>query len=160
MQVTSYFSDVVAKNEESISDCLEEDVGAIQEICFFLKTFCSEIELHTQILKSKTEDEVVDPDIIENGQLIDSSIEMEYQQPENPNELYPYEVYADIFTFLTVDITECKEEFISAVLYSNMKFYSYSPTGRYVLYQLHQRCLQFSVLYDERFVSFGSEDRF
>lgn len=86
---------------------LEENIRHIQEICFFLKTLCSETELHTQLLKSKNEDKTAIPDGIveqlENG-------DVEYQAPENPNEIYRFELYPELFTYEMVDPKKCTRQ--------------------------------------------------
>lgn len=100
-----FFSRIITENEEHPDEPVEGNIRSIQEICFFLKTFCSEIELHTQLLKSKLKDEpktIKDEHYLENGDI-------EYSAPENPNEIYPFELYPDIFTYEMVDPSKCKK---------------------------------------------------
>lgn len=85
---------------------LEENIRVVQDVCFFLKTFCSEIELHTQLIKTKGKQEI-DPDIIEE---LGSEVDTEYQLPENPNEVFPVELYPEIFDYKTVDPSMCKHK--------------------------------------------------
>lgn len=93
---------MITKNEaHPNNELLEDDVTSIQDICFFLKTFCAETELHTQLLKSKSKDET-------SVDIIEEQLDTEYKLPENPNEVYPFELYPEIFTYETIDPEKCK----------------------------------------------------
>lgn len=94
---------IIKENEELPSranEQLEDNIRSIQDVCFFLKTFCSETKLYAQLMKSKNEEVVADPDAIEEMDCSDSA-------PENPNEIYPFEVYPDIFSYVMVDPSKC-----------------------------------------------------
>lgn len=50
------------------------------------------------------EAEPATPDVIE-GHLTNGDVE--YELSEDLNEIYPYEVYPEIFTYETVDLSKC-----------------------------------------------------
>lgn len=107
LQVNAFFTRIIIENEEhpdEQQEGLQDNIRSIQEICFFLKTFCSETELHTQLLKNH--DAIAIPDVIK--EQLDNS-DLEFQPPENPNEIYPFELYPEIFTYETVDPAKCKK---------------------------------------------------
>lgn len=106
MQVISYFTMLVKREEEQSVYRLDKHITSIQEICFFLKTFCSETELHTEILKSQITHDKTAPEMVVEDWLND--IDLEYKPPENPNEIFPYELYPDIFTYKTIDLSKCE----------------------------------------------------
>ncbi|KAG4073571.1 hypothetical protein HA402_000795 [Bradysia odoriphaga] len=99
LPITSFFSSMACGLETVSSEQVDENIRSIQDVCFFLKTFCSEIELHTQLLKSKSKQEI-DSDVIEDMM---SEVDTEYQMPDNPNEIYPVEVYPEIFDYKAID---------------------------------------------------------
>lgn len=90
------------QNPNGENEILQDNIRSIQEICFFLKTFCSETELHTWLLRSKNEAEAA-------THIIDEHLtngDVEYELPDDLNEIYPYEVYSEIFTYETVDLSK------------------------------------------------------
>ncbi|XP_037052213.1 uncharacterized protein LOC119085822 isoform X2 [Bradysia coprophila] len=97
--ITSFFSSMACGLETLSSERVDENIRSIQDVCFFLKTFCSEIELHTQLLKAKSKQEI-DSEVIEDMM---SDVDTEYQMPDNPNDIYPVEVYPEIFDYKTID---------------------------------------------------------
>lgn len=99
------------ETQKKTNEQIEENIRSVQEICFFLKTFCSEIELHKQLLQSKTKDEST-PDVIEE---LMSDVDTEYQLPENVNEIYPVEVYPEIFDYKAIDPSMCKQQILSPI---------------------------------------------
>lgn len=40
-------------------------------------------------------------------------MDIEYKLPENPNEVYPFELYPEIFTYETIDPEKCKQISVS-----------------------------------------------
>lgn len=99
----SFFLRITPENDDNERN-LEKNIGTIQDICFFLKTFCSETELHVQLLKGAHNDDKI-PDLIEDQSQASN---LEYNPPENPNEIYPFELYPEIFTYDAIDPTKCK----------------------------------------------------
>lgn len=96
----SFFTRIIRDNDEN-EENLQKNITTIQDVCFFLKIFCSETQLHVQLLKDPHEDEA-------KSDFIDEVGDMEYKPPENPNEIYPYELYPEIFTYKAIDPSKCK----------------------------------------------------
>lgn len=92
--------------ETQTNEKTEENIRVVQDVCFFLKTFCSEIDLHTQLMQSKGKQEI-DPDVIED---LVSEVDTEYYMPESPNDIYPVELYPDIFDYKVIDPSTCKQD--------------------------------------------------
>lgn len=125
-KVNSYFERIINENDDD-EEQLQVNISQLQDICFFLKTFCSEAEENVNLLKNGASDENATVDIEEKVEIKDSGGEQlnlngEPETPEDLNQILPYECYRDVFTYTTVDLSKCKQNimrFIPFEIYFN-----------------------------------------
>ncbi|KAJ6647444.1 Tudor and KH domain-containing protein [Pseudolycoriella hygida] len=95
--VISFFTRISSEEYIENKSELQDNIQSLQDVCFFLKTLSSEAQLHSEILNSKSKK----PQITDEE--INHSFEVECDFSENPNQLYPYELYPEIFTYKSIE---------------------------------------------------------